>query len=118
MVRAVSEKPQPVQTRSPLASSLALRGSLSPSLNGGEGRGEEVLPVVFLPAMEDDSLPHYYALEEGKEAVEEERRLLYVAITRAKARLLLSSCTSRHRHDRRPSRFLSGLEGEGLLVRH
>jgi DNA helicase-2/ATP-dependent DNA helicase PcrA len=75
-------------------------------------------PVVFLPAMEDGTLPHYYALEDGQEAIEEERRLLYVAITRAKARLFLSSCGSRNRHERRPSRFLSDISGEGFLVKH
>jgi superfamily I DNA/RNA helicase len=39
-------------------------------------------PVVFLPAMEDETIPHYHALQEGTDAIEEERRLLYVAITR------------------------------------
>jgi superfamily I DNA/RNA helicase len=82
-----------------------------------QSKGPE-FPVVFLPAMEDDSLPHYYALQEGQDAIEEERRLLYVAITRAKTQLFLSSCGSRNRHDRRPSRFLLGLEGQGFLVKH
>jgi DNA helicase II / ATP-dependent DNA helicase PcrA len=75
-------------------------------------------PVVFLPTIEDETIPHYYALQEGGEAIEEERRLLYVAITRAKTRLFLSSCRSRNQYDRRPTRFLSGIESGGFLVRH
>jgi DNA helicase II / ATP-dependent DNA helicase PcrA len=81
-----------------------------------QSKGLEFL-VVFLIAVEDETLPHYHAIREGREAVEEERRLLYVAITRAKARLFLSSCESRDRHERRPSRFLSEINGKGFLVR-
>ncbi len=72
----------------------------------------------MVAAMEDETLPHYHALPEGTDAIEEERRLLYVAITRAKARLFLSSCWSRNRQGRRPSQFLSNIGGEGFLVRH
>jgi DNA helicase-2/ATP-dependent DNA helicase PcrA len=63
-------------------------------------------PVVFVPALEDNSLPHFHALCEGKEAVEEERRLLYVAVTRAKKRLFLTSSASRNDRSRNVSRFL------------
>ena len=75
-------------------------------------------PVVFLPALEDETIPHCYALQEGADAIDEERRLLYVANTRAMTRLFLSSCGFQNRHDRRPTRFLSHLRGEGFLVRH
>ena len=74
-------------------------------------------PVVFLPALEDETIPHYHALREGGEAIDEERRLLYVGITRAKRQLFLSSAWSRHQHERQPSRFLADVEG-GFLVRH
>ncbi len=51
-------------------------------------------PVVFLPGLEDGLLPHYNA--QGKsEDVEEERRLFYVGMTRARERLLLSSARRR-----------------------
>ena len=66
-------------------------------------------PVVFIPALEEDTLPHYHALQEGPSALEEERRLLYVAVTRAKKRLFLSASSSRNNHDRTVSRFLREL---------
>jgi DNA helicase-2/ATP-dependent DNA helicase PcrA len=66
-------------------------------------------PVVFIPALEEDTLPHYYAVKEGPAAIEEERRLLYVAVTRAKKRLFLTSSASRNGHDRSISRFIREL---------
>jgi superfamily I DNA/RNA helicase len=72
-------------------------------------------PAVFLPAMEDDTLPHYHALQEGKDAIEEERRLLYVAITRAKTRLFLSSCQSRPRGLARQALTRPGCSGKVCL---
>lgn len=64
-------------------------------------------PIVFLPAVEEDTLPHFHAISDGD--VEEERRLLYVGITRAKQELVISSCESRHGHARTASRFLTEL---------
>ena len=46
-------------------------------------------PVVFLTGMEDGTFPHMRALGDNKE-LEEERRLAYVGITRARERLHLS----------------------------
>ncbi len=66
---------------------------------------------VFIVGCEDGTLPHEAALEEG--SLEEERRLMYVGITRAKARLWLSYSreTRRFREKVRlkPSRFLDEL---------
>ena len=45
--------------------------------------------VVFIVALMDGSLPVSYALDD-EESIEEERRLLYVAVTRAKRHLHLS----------------------------
>ena len=46
-------------------------------------------PVVFITGLETGILPHYRSLEEVG-GIEEERRLLYVGVTRAKERLFLS----------------------------
>ena len=51
--------------------------------------------TVFLAGLEKDVLPHSRSLEESGDNVEEERRLFYVAITRARKRLYLSSCAVR-----------------------
>ena len=70
--------------------------------------------AVFLVGLADGTLPISHALAHGpdSEAVEEERRLLYVGITRARVHLALSWALSRTpggRQTRKPSRFLSGL---------
>jgi DNA helicase-2/ATP-dependent DNA helicase PcrA len=69
-------------------------------------------PVVFLIGVEEGLLPHARALESEAE-LEEERRLFYVGITRAKERLYLSYCSSRNRFGLRersiPSHFLDDL---------
>ena len=71
---------------------------------------------VFIVGCEDGTLPHEAALEEG--SLEEERRLMYVGITRAKARLWLSYSreTRRFREKVRlkPSRFLDELPAAEL----
>jgi DNA helicase-2/ATP-dependent DNA helicase PcrA len=66
--------------------------------------------AVFLVGVSEGLLP--ISLAEGREAIEEERRLLYVGMTRARARLHLSWSRSRSpgmRASRAPSRFLGGL---------
>jgi superfamily I DNA/RNA helicase len=65
--------------------------------------------AVFLLAVEEATLPHFNALQEGPRAVDEERRLLYVGITRAKRWLHLCSAARRRNKPRVASRFLHAL---------
>ncbi len=51
--------------------------------------------VVFLMGVEDKVLPHERSIEDGPHMVEEERRLFYVAITRARQKLFMTACTTR-----------------------
>ncbi|HOJ98521.1 MAG TPA: 3'-5' exonuclease [Termitinemataceae bacterium] len=54
-------------------------------------------PVVFIAGAEDGLIPHARSLEEGEGNIEEERRLFYVAITRARDKLYITSCRQRKR---------------------
>jgi DNA helicase-2/ATP-dependent DNA helicase PcrA len=66
--------------------------------------------AVFVTGVQEGSLPIVYA--EGAAAVEEERRLLYVGMTRARRRLSVTWSLARNpggRSNRKPSRFLTGL---------
>ncbi len=70
--------------------------------------------AVFLVGLADGTLPISHALTHGpdSEPVEEERRLLYVGVTRARVHLALSWALARTpggRQGRRPSRFLNGI---------
>ena len=47
-------------------------------------------PVVFIPCMDEGSLPSQMAMNENEKNVEEERRLAFVGMTRAKTRLYMS----------------------------
>ncbi len=106
---------------SPLASFLA-----HASLEAGEhqaGEGEDALQlmtvhaakglefdVVFLSGLEEGLFPHENSAQETK-GLEEERRLMYVALTRARKRLYLSFAETRMLHGqfrdgRMPSQFL------------
>jgi DNA helicase-2/ATP-dependent DNA helicase PcrA len=67
--------------------------------------------AVFLPQLEEGTLPIRQA--ETDEAIAEERRLLYVGLTRARRHLSLSWAERRETGRRRPSRFLAALEGRG-----
>jgi ATP-dependent DNA helicase Rep len=72
--------------------------------------------AVFIVGCEDGNLPHEASIEEGR--LEEERRLLYVGITRAKQRLVLSHCAEAKRWGNvehlLPSRFLDELPAGDL----
>lgn len=76
-------------------------------------------PVVFLSGMEDGIFPHQNTLNEAG-GIEEERRLCYVGITRAKERLYLTNARSRmlygHINRFMPSRFLDEID-EQLIER-
>lgn len=78
-----------------------------PILTVHHAKGSE-FSHVFLAGMQEGIFPAYLALKEGR--IEEEKRLFYVAITRAKKRLYLSwSCTSEHGKKNTVSRFLASL---------
>jgi DNA helicase-2/ATP-dependent DNA helicase PcrA len=72
-------------------------------------------PVVFLTGLEEGTFPHQRALDEPRE-LEEERRLAYVGITRARQRLYLSWAMARSAFGgighKAPSRFLADLPPE------
>lgn len=71
-------------------------------------------PVVFLPACIEGVIPHERCIEEAQELddpstsnyEEEERRLFYVGVTRAKDELILSYSTWNGRQETVPSRYL------------
>jgi len=50
---------------------------------------------VFLAGVEKNIIPHARSIEENPDNIEEERRLFYVAITRAKQKLFMTSCKTR-----------------------
>ena len=68
--------------------------------------------TVFIIGAEEGIFPHGNALSEGKEAIEEERRLFYVAMTRAKNKLYITNANQRRQgkdgalNIASPSRFL------------
>ena len=71
---------------------------------------------VYIAGVEDGTLPHSGGVEEGR--LDEERRLLYVGITRARERLCLAYATRSRRHgaviSNAPSRFLAELPQDDL----
>jgi len=75
-------------------------------------------PVVFLVGVEDHILPHRESIDAGK--IDEERRLMYVAITRARRELHVSHCLKRRRGKEwqtcEPSRFIAEMGDEAVRV--
>jgi len=76
-------------------------------------------PVVFITGLEEELLPHALALAEAQgpnEGEEEERRLMYVGMTRARERLVLTHARTRMHFGesswRAPSRFLEEIPAE------
>ncbi len=76
-------------------------------------------PAVFITGMEEGLFPHFRSREDGNE-VEEERRLCYVGMTRARRLLYLTNTLTRElygqRNESRPSRFLGEID-PALLTR-
>ena len=71
---------------------------------------------VWMVGLEEGLLPHIRSLNDGLQAIDEERRLCYVGVTRARKRLSLSLCLTRMKWGKtkpcRPSRFLYELTGQ------
>jgi DNA helicase-2/ATP-dependent DNA helicase PcrA len=86
---------------------LALNDPSIPILTVHQSKGLE-FDTVFIAGMTEDEFPSYYAKRDLK--LEEEKRLFYVALTRAKRHLILTSYqTNDWGHDKPPSSFLAGL---------
>ena len=75
-------------------------------------------PFVFLVGCEEGLFPHNESVEEGN--LEEERRLMYVGITRAKRQLTLTHCIKRKKQGTwqfpEPSRFIDEMPQEDLKI--
>ena len=76
---------------------------------------------VFIIGMEEGIFPHYNAINDGSNsAIEEERRLCYVAITRAKKKLYIISADSRmlfgNISRNMPSRFINEIDKEYIEI--
>ncbi len=76
---------------------------------------------VFLPGWEENMFPHIRCIEEsGKKGLEEERRLAYVGITRARAHCMITFCWNRRGHQgflpSTPSRFIHELPPEDVII--
>jgi DNA helicase-2/ATP-dependent DNA helicase PcrA len=73
-------------------------------------------PQVYMVGMEEGLLPHHRAVAAEGDAIEEERRLCYVGITRAQERLTLSLALTRMKWGKarptQPSRFLFEVSGQ------
>ncbi len=67
--------------------------------------------TVFIVGLMDGLLPHYRS-----DDMEEERRILYVMLTRARSKLFISSCW--HRQWEKPSQFLYQLKGDVHIASH
>ena len=105
--------------------SLQVKDELSDDENAGKvhlmtihaAKGLEY-DIVFLAGVEEGILPHQRSVEENEGNVEEERRLFYVAITRAKKRLYMTSCRRRQVQNEivesSPSPFLNEIPAELL----
>ncbi|MNQ22298.1 ATP-dependent DNA helicase PcrA [compost metagenome] len=77
-------------------------------------------PVVFMVGMEEGIFPHARVYEAGPSELEEERRLCYVGMTRAREELHLSYAQSRLQFGQRgynpPSRFLADMGDSAMLT--
>jgi DNA helicase-2/ATP-dependent DNA helicase PcrA len=77
--------------------------------------------IVFLPGWEEGLFPHQKSLDEsGTNALEEERRLAYVALTRARRQLYITTTLSRRVYgqwqNNMPSRFINEIPSNTLQI--
>jgi ATP-dependent DNA helicase Rep len=127
-VKRMSEK-DAQKTLSDIVANIALMGILEKNEEEDEEtRNSQVslmtlhaakgleFPCVYIVGLEEDSLPHKVSVEQG--TIEEERRLFYVGITRARHELALSYARQRQRFGDlvkcEPSRFLEELDQDHL----
>jgi DNA helicase II / ATP-dependent DNA helicase PcrA len=99
--------------RSAIGQAPAMDGVTLASLHAAKGLEWD---VVFLAGLTDGMLPIVYA--QTDDAIEEERRLLYVGVTRARDLLCLSWALARSaggRRSRKPSRFVEEIRPRGRL---
>ena len=68
-------------------------------------------PIVVIPGLEDGLLPHFNA-QDTRDEIEEERRLLYVGMTRAERRLFMTTCRRRRIAGRYQDQLESAFLGE------
>jgi len=72
--------------------------------------------IVFIAGCEEGIMPHLRSIEEDAGNIEEERRLFYVAVTRAREKLFITNCASRTRNktesERGPSPFIDEIPKE------
>ena len=72
--------------------------------------------LVFLAGVEEQIIPHARSIDENPDNIEEERRLFYVAITRARQKLFMTACSTRRImrevQETGPSRFLEEIPSE------
>lgn len=104
-----------LQERSAVQHAPTVQGVTLASLHSAKGLEWD---AVFLVGMSEGLMPISFA--DSAEAVDEERRLLYVGITRAREFLSLSWSLSRTpggRASRKPSRFLDGLRPQSAAAR-
>jgi DNA helicase-2/ATP-dependent DNA helicase PcrA len=91
-------------------------GSVPTLLTLHAAKGLE-FPIVFIVGLEDGTLPHVRSFDDP-EGMEEERRLLYVGVTRAKDALFLVNAQNRtafgYAEPTSPSRFLADIPDELL----
>ena len=109
---SVSDFVNELQERSLAQHAPTVQGVTLASLHAAKGLEWD---AVFLVGLSEGLMPISFA--DTPEAVDEERRLLYVGITRAREHLFLSWSTARTpggRANRKPSRFLDGLRPDSV----
>ncbi len=129
LTRLAKQDAEETPTFAELVAKLSLIGMLD---NEEDDRSDQVslmtlhaakgleFPHVFLVGMEEGLLPHRVSLEDedNQNAIEEERRLTYVGITRAKQSLTFTYAKQRKRYGEvvqcEPSRFLTELPADDV----